>query len=195
MSIETEIKAHVDASMVGLVKSRLLSMPGCEDKGEISKYDIYWSTTEDGNPVFRTRQELDNGVARVLFTAKPHKTKSEGGTENNEEFEFEASGDQWGRILEFAHVTGFKTCRVKWKRGWHCTLDHKGYEIHAELLEVKYLGWFLEMEICSEKANEVDVEAEDKALRSLLLQVGLFEEAIEPTGYNKMLKALGHEKG
>lgn len=195
MSIETEIKAHVDESMVDSVRSKLLSMQSCMDHGNISKFDIYWAASDDGDPIFRTRKELNNGKVRVLFTAKPHKTKSASGTENNEEFEFEAPGSQWDRILEFANGTGYKVCRVKWKKGWHCTLVHNGFEVHAELLEVKYLGWFLEMEICSEDSNDEDLEAEDKALREILSFVGLDEGAVESLGYNRMLKAIGHEKG
>lgn len=195
MSIETEIKAHVDENMVENVKSKLLSIPSCVDHGNISKFDIYWSTSDDGDPIFRTRKELDNGRVRVLFTAKPHKKKSARGTENNEEFEFEASGNQWDRILEFANGTGYKVCRVKWKKGWHCTLMHNGFEVHAELLEVKYLGWFLEMEICSEESNDDALEAEDRALREILSFVGLNEDSVESLGYNKMLRAIGHEKG
>lgn len=195
MSIETEIKAHVEESMVETVKSKLLSMSSCIDHGNISKFDIYWSTTDEGDPLFRTRRELNDGKVRVLFTAKPHKSKSERGTENNEEFEFEAAGSQWDGILEFANGIGYKVCRVKWKRGWHCTIPNEGFEIHAELLEVKYLGWFIEMEICSKNASETDLAAEDKALRNLLMKVGLSQSAIEPTGYNKLLKAIGHEKG
>ena len=72
---------------------------------------------------------------------------------------------------------------------------HNGFEVHAELLEVKYLGWFLEMEICSEESNDEDLEAEDKALREILSLVGLDEGAVESLGYNRMLKAIGHEKG
>lgn len=194
MSIETEIKAHVDESMVEEVKARLLSLEPCIEHGSISKFDLYWSTTEDGDPVFRTRREMDAGKPRVLFTAKPHKTKSQGGTESNEELEFSVSDRQWDDVLRFVDGIGYKICRVKWKNGWHCTLVHDGFEIHAELLNVKYLGWFLEMEICSDD-DGIDFAAADKALREVLSIAGVDEEAIEPTGYNRMLKAIGHDRG
>lgn len=194
MSIETEIKAHVEDSIVEEVKARLLSLKPCIEHGSISKFDLYWSTTEDGDPVFRTRREMDAGKPRVLFTAKPHKTKSQGGTESNEELEFSVSDRQWDDVLRFVDGIGYKVCRVKWKNGWHCTLVHDGFEIHAELLNVKYLGWFLEMEICSDD-DGIDFAAADKALREVLSIAGVDEDAIEPTGYNKMLKAIGHDRG
>ncbi len=101
MSIETEIKAHVNDERIEDVKTKLCNLPSCKVLGEISKFDMYWSLTEDGNPMFRTRKEIDAGKPRVLFTAKPHKEKDSKGTENNEELEFEAPYNQWDSILTF----------------------------------------------------------------------------------------------
>jgi predicted adenylyl cyclase CyaB len=195
MSFETEIKAHVQEDMVETVKNKLKCFPSCVEHGDISKFDVYWSDSEEGDPLFRTRKETCNGKTDVLFTAKPSKSKTKTGTEKNVELEFEASGDQWERILEFVKGTGYKVCRIKWKTGWHCTIEHKGFEIHAELLEVRYLGWFLEMEICTESDADLDFIAADKALREVLAQMGINQSAVEPLGYNKMLRALGHSKG
>jgi len=195
MSFETEIKAHVSNDMVDSVKKRLLEVPSCVEHGQISKFDIYWSSTSDGDPFFRTRQEVDSGKPRVLFTAKPHKNKSLTGTENNEELEFEAPSHEWDNILSFLSGIGYEVCRIKWKKGWHCSIVHNGYDIHAELLNVRYLGWFLEMEICTKDSNPTAVKSEDCALREVLTIAGLKEDAIEATGYNKLLKAIGKEKG
>lgn len=193
MSFETEIKAHVSDDKVESIKSKLLSISSCINHGDISKFDVYWSNSEDGDPVFRTRKETCNGKTDVLFTAKPSKTKTCDGIEKNVELEFQAQGEEWERILEFVRGVGCKVCRVKWKSGWHCSLEHNGFNIHAELLNVRYLGWFLEMEICSEE--ELDFANADKALHEILYFVGLDQSAVEPLGYNKMLRAIGHSKG
>ncbi len=195
MSIETEIKAHVNDDILEDVKAKLCNLTFCETLGEISKFDVYWALTEDGDPMFRTRKELDSGKPRVLFTAKPHKEKNSRGTENNEELEFETPYNQWDSILTFLSGIGFQVCRLKWKKGWHYNIEHNGFHIHAELLNVKYLGWFLEMEICSNKEDNLDVKEEDRALRDILSFVGISEDCVEGTGYNKMLKAIGHDKG
>lgn len=193
MSLETEIKAHVQEGMVDSIKAKLMSVPSCVDHGNISKFDVYWSDSEEGDPVFRTRKETCNGKTDVLFTAKPSKTKTKDGIEKNVELEFEAQGGQWDRVLQFVRGIGCKVCRVKWKKGWHCNLEHNGFDIHAELLNVRYLGWFLEMEICTE--GELDFASADKTLHELLYFVGLDSSAVEPLGYNKMLRAIGHSKG
>ena len=70
-----------------------------------------------------------------------------------------------------------------------------GFKIHAELLDIRFLGWFLELEICFDSLDGVDKDAAERALRKLLSQVNVPESAIEPTGYNKMLIAIGHDKG
>ena len=69
------------------------------------------------------------------------------------------------------------------------------YDIHVELLNVKYLGWFLETEICPPSLEGFDVENAHKVLRDLLAAIGISEDAIEHVGYNKLLKAIGHDKG
>ncbi len=193
MSFETEIKAHVPEGMVDSIKIKLLSLPSCVDHNDISKFDIYWSESEDGDPVFRTRKETCNGKTNVLFTAKPSKTKTSDGLEKNIELEFQAKGEEWEHILQFVRGIGRKVCRVKWKKGWHCSFEHNGFNIHAELLNVRYLGWFLEMEICTEE--EIDFASADNALHEMLTFVGLDSSAVEPLGYNKMLRALGRSKG
>ncbi len=193
MSLETEIKAHVQEGLVDSIKTTLLAQPTCIDHGEISKFDVYWSNTEEGDPLFRTRKETCMGNTDILFTAKPSKTKTQEGVEKNVELEFQARGEDWEKILQFVRSLGCKICRVKWKKGWHCTLQHGGFEIHAELLNVRYLGWFLEMEICTEE--ELDFASANKALHELLDLVGLDAGAVEPLGYNKMLRAIGHSKG
>ncbi len=194
MGFEIEIKAHVPPERVESIREFLSSYPGSEDQGTIDKCDIYWADNEDDPPRFRTRLEKTDKGAAVLFTAKPLK-KKDYLTEYNVENEFTADCDQWENVLEFVSGLGMKVCRRKWKKGYAWFADQDGFRIHAELLEVKYLGWFLEMEICSKHEEDIDKTAAEVALFKLLDQAGVSRSAVEPIGYNKLLVAAGHERG
>ena len=83
MAYEIELKAHVAAEQVPDVKVRLMAVPGIRYIGETDKFDIYWSKTPDGEPVFRTRRQMTSEGPDDLFTAKPHKKKSAKGNVEN----------------------------------------------------------------------------------------------------------------
>ncbi len=195
MAYEIELKAHVKAEELERVKSALMGIPGSEYHGQNTKFDIYWSTTDDGEPVFRTRRELTEDGPNVLFTAKPVKKKDMDGTEENEELEYSVPDAQWDDILQFYSGIGLQICRLKWKKGFDYRFALDGFNIHAELLNVRFLGWFIEMEICLDTLEGVDREAAYAALHNALAITGVPESEIEPIGYNKLLKAIGHEKG
>lgn len=195
MAYEIELKAHVGDSRVESLRETLMRIPTMAFHGETDKYDVYWSHTPDGEPLYRTRREMNENGPDILFTAKPSKVKTSNGTEQNTELEFAAAADQWERIQEFCSGIGLKVCRIKWKKGYSYFVTYQGFEIHVELLFVKYLGWFLEMEICPESLEGFDSVLADKALRSLLVEVGLCESDVESRGYNRMLKEIGHDKG
>ena len=194
MSYEIELKAHVVTEDVDRVR-KSLSSAGAEYLGPIEKFDIYWAPAPDGEPVFRTRRQMTVHGPEVLFTAKPSKTKTEKGTENNRELEFTTADRQWDNVLTFCSGIGLQVCRLKWKKGHEYSVDIDGFTIHAELLDVRYLGWFLEMEICADENDAVDAEAADRALRKLLSVAGIPEDSVEGRGYNRMLREIGKEKG
>ena len=195
MAYEIELKAHVDETELDKVKSSILSIPGVKSLGAVSKFDMYWSQTEDGDPIFRTRKEIDADGAHVLFTAKPSKVKTEKGTEENQELEFISADSQWDDILTFCSGIGLQVCRLKWKKGTGYLVEMDGFCIHVEILDVRFLGWFLEMEICPRTLEGFDIDAADRALRHVLSIAGLSEDAVESRGYNRMLKAIGHDRG
>ena len=195
MAFEIELKAHVDESKVESVRNALSNISGAKCLGPEHKFDMYWSKTDDGEPLFRTRREVTSEGPQVIFTAKPCKAKTEKGTEENQEFEFSCPDTQWDNILTFCSNLGLQVCRLKWKKGVEFMVEHNGFKIHAELLDVKYLGCFLEMEICSASLDGFDLESADKSLREVLALVGISEDAVEKRGYNRMLKAIGHDKG
>ena len=196
MAFEIEIKAHVDKDDVDRVKKAILELEGAKYLGSTSKFDIYWSKTEDGNPIFRTRQEITSDGANILVTAKPYKEKTIGGLENNREYEFSIPISQWDDVLTFcSEAVKLQICRIKFKKGFGYHVDMDGFSVHVELLDVKYLGWFIEMEICPKSLDGFDEEGAEAALRKILNLVGISKTAIEPLGYNKMLKKDGHDRG
>lgn len=195
MGYEIELKAHVREDQLDSVKSAISGLPSTMSLGPINKFDMYWSQTEDGDPLFRTRREATSDGSRVLFTTKPNKTRTADGTEENQELEFSAPDSQWDNILTFCSGLGLQVCRLKWKKGSHYHVFFEDHDIHVELLDVKYLGWFIEMEICPPSLEGFDVENAHGVLRDLLEAVGISEDAIECVGYNKLLKAIGHDKG
>lgn len=194
MGFEIEIKAHVAPERVEDIREFLSSYPGSENLGTTDKCDIYWANSENDPPRFRTRLEKTDKGAAVLFTSKPLK-KKDYLTEYNVENEFTSSADQWEKVLEFVRGLGLTVCRRKWKKGYNFTLPCNGFSVHAELLEVRFLGWFLEMEICSEKEEDIDKTEAEKTLFAVLDASGLERSLVEKTGYNKMLVAAGHERG
>ena len=195
MGYEIELKAHVSENQLDDVRSAISALPEVDILGPINKFDMYWSQTEDGDPLFRTRREASADGSHVLFTAKPNKTRTADGTEENQELEFTAPDSQWDSILTFCSGLGLQVCRLKWKKGSHYHAVFGGYDIHIELLNVKYLNWFVEMEICPPSLEGFDVDNAHNVLRDLLSTIGISEDAIEHVGYNKLLKAIGHDKG
>ena len=195
MAYEIELKAHLEESELDRVIDALLGIPGTKALGHVNKFDMYWSSTEDGDPVFRTRREMTADGPRVLFTAKPSKSRNEKGTEENQELEFEASDTQWDDVLTFCSGIGLQVCRLKWKKGTGYILDMDGYRIHVEILDVRFLGWFIEMEICPKSLEGFDFDAAEAALWHVLETVGVSSDAVEHRGYNRMLKAIGHDRG
>lgn len=194
MSCEIELKAHIADCDVDNLVQQIKKLEKCKYLGKVDKYDIYWSDTEDGEPKFRTRLEHSSDGERVLFTQKPLKSKDYC-TEYNVENEFETDVSQWQKILEFLDCAGLKKCRIKEKNGYHFIIELDNFEMHCEVLNVKYLGWFIETEICGNNLEQMDTAGAEKALYHLLDILKVDLSAVEPKGYNKLLRAVGHEKG
>ena len=113
MAYEIELKAHVSENQLDDVRSAISALPEVKALGPINKFDMYWSQTEDGDPLFRTRREASAEGSHVLFTAKPNKTRTADGTEENQELEFTAPDSQWDNILTFCSGLGLQVCRLK----------------------------------------------------------------------------------
>lgn len=192
MGYEIEIKAHIEDYQ--LLKEKLITLDGCQFLGEEKKDDVYWSKGNGEPTLLRTRLHEENGERIIYITSKPSKNKADG-TEVNVENEFEVEASQWDSINDFLIGLGLSVCRRKTKTGCHFTVQSGGYNVHAELLEVKYLGFFLEMEICLDTVDDSTVESSKKALKELLERLEVSEDEIEIKGYNKLLAECGHLLG
>lgn len=189
MGCEIEIKARVEN--IEQIFEKLEKLSYSTYHGKVEKKDIYWSKSLEDSLLFRTRfQEID-GKKSVLITSKPSKNKAEG-TEINVENEFEADSSQWENIIHFCEGLNLVHYRHKYKKGWQFTLKKNGFEIHAELFDVKYLGNFLEMEICGENIESFDVDSASESLRLVLDDLEISRNAIEPRGYSKLLEDVCH---
>lgn len=169
--LEVELKAHVKDSYVGEIRSRL----GEYDENYEKKRDTYY-VRPDGT-MFRIRDY--NG--KLVLTEK--KTAIKDGVECNVEDEREVYPAETDKLTE-----GCKVLFQKYKEGWEYFMPLKGLDgLHIELLNVKSLGWFCEMEILLPENESYNVEYAACALHSMLKILGINEPDIEPRKYKEML--------
>ncbi len=174
MAFEIEIKAHARAGL----KDRIDAY--CAAEGEaVIKDDTYYCFPGDERPRFRIRREND----RILVSAKRNLRLD--GLECNREVEFwhDDAGDL-DVMHEMALMLGNEVLIHKHKAGWSWM---KG-EVHIELLDVRHLGWFLEMEVISAVDGIEANSAHYESLFRILHDLGLNDDAIEPRSYQEMLR-------
>ena len=195
MVTEIELKAHVQNSEA----LKLLLQKNAIFLFFFEKNDNYWIQTtpyvtknpplapfSSGLRIRRERRTLPDGTIESLSLATYKIKEVRDGVEINEEREFAV--DPASGFEEFLIHMGFVSGISKQKRG--CAFSREG--ISAELLEVKGLGWFLELEIIIEdiKAGNKREEAAAQAKKRLLAfldSLGIEREAIESRFYSEML--------
>ena len=188
MALEVELKAHVQD--VDLVKNRLSSLAEngtvlCEVKDDI----YYCNQGEDALFRIRLSQEgpsFDQMEGTVLFTRK-YKSLAEG-VEVNREVEFTTDPSQFATAQAFMLSLGYEQYIRKAKRGYLYTFAVSPLlpSVHAELVEVSTLGWFLELEFIVE--SDALVPVAKKALTETLERLGLEQTAVESRYYMHLLK-------
>ncbi len=177
MGYEVEIKAHASPELKAVIDS-FTSSEGVF----ISKKDIYYAENGDISPRFRIRKEND----KLVITVK--KNNRVNGVECNEELEFEHTPASDIEVMEkMADHLGYKVFIHKSKEGWHWHFNG----VHIELLDVHHLGWFLEMEIISEKQTHEANTDNILKLYALLEAFGLSRCDIEERSYQLMLQSAG----
>ena len=192
MGLEIEFKAFIDSNRVEEVKKKLESL--FVYNGYVKKTDEYFSSLPNGEPLFRIRIQNDKKGSKILITSKPNKSK-ESGLEFNIENEFEVPFDQLSNLRNFITGLNLYLCRKKYKEGYDFSGFFDSSNLHLELLNVKYLGWFLEVEIISLNGLEPkkeDLNVINNIFRNILDKLDIGFEHIVSTGYYKMLAAAGH---
>lgn len=173
MAYEVEIKAHAYPELKSVIDDFTKS---CGK--EVNKDDIYFAFPGDTSPRFRIRDEGDN----LLITAKNN--HRENGLECNEELEFSHPVKDKDVMIQMAHMLGYVEFIRKEKKGyeWHY------HDVHIELLNVKTLGWYLEMEIMSDTNDKEKNLDKILLLYSILDSVGISRCDIESKSYQQMLR-------
>lgn len=174
MSYEIEIKAHASAGLKERI-DEYVGQPGLE----VVKSDTYYALPSDVVPRFRIR--LENGG--ILVSAKRNRRMD--GLECNQELEFHHDNvEDLAVMQDMAALLGYEVFIHKYKRGWSWMCG----QVHIELLDVKHLGWFLEMEIISQVDGfEANGPLYDELMR-ILHDLGCQDGDIESRSYQEMLR-------
>jgi len=199
MATEIELKVHVKNFEV----LRLLLLEKANYHYSFEKDDNYWFPQEyppsdqlrgtlplSGLRIRRESRIFPDETAESL-TLVTYKTKEvRDGVEINDEREF--SVDPAPLFEELLKRMGFKPGISKHKQGWAFSREGIG----AELLEVKGLGWFLELEIIVDEIPDGERREETlakgrKRLLDLLDSFGIERGAIESRFYSEMLGKSG----
>ena len=183
MNTEIEIKAHVGDSEA----LRILLSGKAEYSHAFEKEDAYWFDGETSGlqalklRVRKEKRRPPDGVeeSRCLATYKSKEVND--GFEVNDELEFEVNPVE--EFEQFLHKAGLKPGANKRKRGWAFSKA----EITAELVEVEGLGWFIEVEILTDKAGGGNVAEEKEKLLAFLDSLGIERQAVEKRFYLDML--------
>ncbi len=195
---EIELKAWVD------------DIPATEEKinsfakyiGLTEKHDTYWRLNESG---IRIRQE----TGKPIIATWKQKNLRQNEFELNTEREFIIASTDFtndtipndknanslkialSNFEDFLKSTGFEISLQKYKstKTWH----HKTEEFDLITIEISFvetLGFFIEIEILSEKNNDETVKKVQNCLYQTLQKCGISKERVEKRYYWQLLKNL-----
>ena len=186
MAIEIELKARLEE--IEPVKDRLSQFGVFLNSFE--KFDNYWTVEKEGTLFsLRVRREKTMSGSQVKETVLATYKQKEiiDGMEINNEKEFIVSDA--GVFEEFLNCLGMKPEIKKEKRGWAWYIPEASQPpVLAELLMVKDLGWFIELEILAENRGREIIDTSRKRLLVLLEKLGIAPEKIEERPYSMMLR-------
>lgn len=187
---EIELKARVKDP--DAVEQKLNQF--AEFEKEVLKEDYYYKNRKySPSPSIRIRLETVNGSTTNILTYKKKENRiSEDGSqcEVNQELETTIENhkvlEQW--LLDSgAELTTRKTKHVK---SWKAATEFGSTQATLELCNIERLGWFLEIEILSEKSDSETVGKIHAELEMLLEKSGLEKTDIETKYYSELLKEL-----
>lgn len=174
MTTEVEIKAWVDDPQA----LRQLLAEHYHHERSYLKEDVYYRLPGGKGIEFRLRVE----EKASMVTAKRKSLKD--GVEVNEEMEFHVSdAAEFERFAGYLGATVFARKRKSGDR-----YDASGTTI--ELSHVDRLGHFVEIERLVDDADSGRIRAAEREVRSLLGELGIPEEKVEPRYYTAMLAEL-----
>ncbi len=182
---EVELKARVVDYLS--LKEKIEALYG-EGK-TVNKSDQYFHLPGNKHQALRMR----NNKGVLEFTAK--KTSNDSLSEDNMEYEFFASIEEYDRAFNFFVCLGYEPYFRKNKTGWEWSVG----DIHVELLEVSgksnlkpqeenTIGYFLEMEILIPfNQKNIDLRDDMNQLHNLLYRFGLKDDDIVMASYRSMI--------
>ncbi|MDR1858031.1 MAG: hypothetical protein LBQ69_01015 [Treponema sp.] len=196
MATEVELKVRVDD--IEPVKERLSAIGSyCRS---CRKSDSYWLSPKGPEVRVRREQGVEADGAAYESAVVTFKSKTiSGGIEVNDEREFTVSNA--ALFEELLDSLGMSKTIQKEKTGWAWSIRVAAGQaqnppaaaqlpILAEVMLVKDLGWFLEIEIvCPDNCGQAVGESR-KRLLALLAELGIPAERIESRPYTQMLAAL-----
>ena len=187
MSTEIELKAHIEDIEV----LRLLLLEKAQYAGAFEKDDAYWQPegnhtslkgSSSGLRIRKEKRTLPDGQEENLTLATTKEKEVKNGIEVNKEREFEIRPD--ARYFEdYLSSLGLRSTFSKQKKGWLFSFG----ELNIELLEVKNLGPFIELEIVTDFTSEDAITKRKEQLLDFLDSIGIKREAIESRFYSEML--------
>lgn len=179
---EIEIKAR--AADPDSVRKRLDSFAAFS--GSVVRDDTYYTHPKIKNKIRFRKETGDDGVQWLVTYKKKENRISPDGmtTEVNEELETLVQDPV--PLVKFLEDSGYEIHLQKHKEVYHWKFE----DANIELCLVPPLGWFLEIEILSEK-NDADTVAKiQQELKYILLKAGLEEKDIEKKYYSELLREL-----
>ena len=193
MATEIELKARI-TNYEALKK---LLGEKAEYLSAFEKADNYYFLPEpsdlfpSGVRVRREKRTFPDGTEKSISCVTFKRKEVRDGIEVNDEREFEVHPIE--EFEDFLGRIGFRPGTAKKKRGWAFCRDG----ITAELVEVKGLGWFLELEIITDgiyddgsstdKTPKAAFTEERNRLLGFLDSLGVSRESIESRFYSEML--------
>ncbi|MDR2807425.1 MAG: class IV adenylate cyclase [Spirochaetaceae bacterium] len=180
MGIEIELKAWVDdPAMV----SQIFTAIGAEFVGTFEKDDCYWIFPASLQEL-RIRKEVKTDPSGIVVQSScvTYKTKEiQDGIEINDEQEFDVSDAGIFEKLFIRLGAIPKITKYKQGQAW----NYNG--ITAELLLVRNLGHFIELEFISDSRDTQTVHNIKSRLMDLLSRLNISTNRIEPRYYTDLL--------
>lgn len=195
---EIELKAWVDD--VSATEEKINQF--AKYIGLTEKHDTYWRLKESENGI-RIRQETGKPITATWKQKNLLQNKIELNTEREfiigstdfvndtipNEKNAEALKNSLANFEDFLKLSGFEIHLQKYKstKTWH----HKTDEFNLITIEISYvetLGYFIEIEILSEKNDDKTVTKAQNCLHETLQKCGISKEKIETRYYWQLLK-------